>query len=69
MQLDVQHDPEASRFHVPPEVIDGDIQHKMANMGTVLSYHQLGPKLLDFRSRRRRIKNGKRSFRRQNVPG
>jgi len=50
MQLDVQHDPEASRFHVPPEVIDGDIQHKMANMGTVLSYHQLGPKLLDFRS-------------------
>jgi predicted GNAT family acetyltransferase len=50
MQLDVQHDPEASRFHVPPEVIDGDVQHKMANMGTVLSYHRVGEKVLDFRS-------------------
>ena len=50
MQLDVQHDPEASRFHVPPEVIDGDAAHKMANMGTVLSYHRVGDKVLDFRS-------------------
>lgn len=50
MQLDVQHDPDASRFHVPPEVIDADTQHKMANMGTVLSYHQVGEKVLDFRS-------------------
>ena len=50
MQLDVQHDPEGSRFHVPPEVLDGDPQHKMANMGTVLSYHQIAPKVLDFRS-------------------
>ena len=50
MQLDVQHDPDASRFHVPPEVIDNDTQHKMANMGTVLSYHKVGEKVLDFRS-------------------
>ena len=50
MQLDVQHDPNGNRFHVPPEVIDGEPQHKMANMGTVLSYHRVGEKVLDFRS-------------------
>jgi predicted GNAT family acetyltransferase len=50
MQLDVQHDPDAFRFHVPPEALDGDPQHKMANMGTVLSYHQVGPRTLEFRS-------------------
>ena len=50
MQLDVRHDPEGSRFHVPPEVIDDEPQHKMANMGTVLSYHEVRPKVLDFKS-------------------
>ena len=50
MQVSVQHDAEGSRFHVPPEVIDGEPQHKMANMGTVLSYHEIRPKVLELRS-------------------
>ena len=50
MQLDVQHDPNGNRFHVPPEVIDGEPQHKMANMGTVLSYQEIRPGVLDLRS-------------------
>jgi len=44
MQVSVQHDPERSRFHVPPESIDDDVQHKMANMGIVLNYRRKGSK-------------------------
>jgi len=50
MQVSVEHDPERTRFHVPPEVIDGDLQHKMANMGIVLNYRQLGDDVVDFHS-------------------
>jgi hypothetical protein len=50
MQLDVRHDPEGSRFHVIPEQLDGDVHNKMANMGTVLSYHRVAPRVLDLRS-------------------
>jgi predicted GNAT family acetyltransferase len=50
MQVSVQHDPERTRFHVPPESIDGDVQHKMANMGIVLNYRRKGPQVVDFHS-------------------
>jgi uncharacterized protein len=54
MQLSIQHDPEASRFHVPPELLIDDqapIDHeKMASMGMVLSYKEHEPGVLDFKS-------------------
>jgi len=50
MQVSVQHDPERSRFHVPPESIDDDVQHKMANMGIVLNYRRKGPEVVDLHS-------------------
>jgi uncharacterized protein len=54
MQLSIQHDPEASRFHVPPELLVDDNapveQERMANMGMVLSYRELDGGVVDFRS-------------------
>jgi uncharacterized protein len=52
--LSIQHDPEASRFHVPPEQLVDDAapvdQERMANMGMVLSYKELDNGVVDFRS-------------------
>ena len=53
MQIDIRHDPDANRFHAPihdpdPDGDGGPVE--MANMGLVLSYRQLGPKLVDMRS-------------------
>jgi predicted GNAT family acetyltransferase len=50
MELQVRHDSQGSRFHIPPEAIDSAPDHKMANMGTVLSYHQVSPTVLEFKS-------------------
>lgn len=54
MQLSIQHDPERSRFHVPPELLaEGDQigeQDKMANMGMVLHYKMAKPDVVDFKS-------------------
>jgi predicted GNAT family acetyltransferase len=50
MQVPVQHDPDRTRFHVPPEVIDGDPHKKMANMGIVLNYRMLGDHVVDLHS-------------------
>ena len=51
MQIDIQHDPGASRFHAPihdPE--DGEGPVEMAEMGMVLSYRQVARDVVDFRS-------------------
>ena len=54
MALDIQHDREQSRFHVPPESLDqnaepGSPSH-MANLGTVLSYKEVRPGVIEIKS-------------------
>src|SRR5207302_1480854 len=49
MQLEVQHDPHGSRFHVPPEELHAG-PSKIADMGMVLSYTSMSPGVLDFKS-------------------
>jgi predicted GNAT family acetyltransferase len=53
MQIEIRHDPDASRFHSPihdpnPDGDGGPVE--MANMGMVLSYREISPKLIDLRS-------------------
>jgi predicted GNAT family acetyltransferase len=54
MPLSIQHDPERSRFHVPPEALDdeagpGDPGH-MANLGMVVSYKEIRPGVIELKS-------------------
>jgi uncharacterized protein len=52
MQMDIQHDPEANRFHVPAHEA-GDREGgpvEMADRGVVLSYRQVAPDVVDLRS-------------------
>ena len=54
MPLTIQHDPDGSRFHVPPEALDsaaqpGEPAH-MANLGMVLSYKEIRPGVLELKS-------------------
>lgn len=53
MQLDIQHDDAAGRFHIPPEALadgEGPGHSDMANMGTVLNYRPVRRDVYDFRS-------------------
>ena len=54
MALNIQHDPDQSRFHVPPDSLDesaepGSAAH-MANLGMVLSYKEIRPGVVEFKS-------------------
>ena len=54
MALNIQHDREQSRFHVPPESLDHDAEPgspaHMANLGMVLSYTEVRPGVIEFKS-------------------
>ena len=54
MPLNIQHDREGSRFHVPPESLDREAEPgtpaHMANMGTVLSYKEVRPGVIEIKS-------------------
>jgi hypothetical protein len=54
MPLNIQHDREQSRFHVPPESLDHDAAagtpSHMANLGMVLSYKEVRPGVIEFKS-------------------